>query len=187
MHKDIMHTHSYWGPIYVTVMATLEVSRRKPNSSGGRTPQLGWEKGVRHHYDSLRPWIQRRAGECGNWESLRAICVRLDSLRRERGKWFTHYLPRYLPKLLGYLVLFVVFCLKIVPLKANGIFVSPKELLTGRKVNYKRDLRFSVWRVHPSNKSSCDIKYYAFEDWWWYSAIVNGKCIRDCICLEHSN
>ena len=41
MHKDIMHTHSYWGPIYVTVMATLEVSRRKPNSSGGRTPQLG--------------------------------------------------------------------------------------------------------------------------------------------------
>jgi len=64
-------------------------------------------------------------------------------LVKERTRSVLHSLPYTLPaKLLLYLVLFVTYCLNIIPVKCNGIHMSPREVLTGRKVNYKRDLRF---------------------------------------------
>ena len=38
--------------------------------------------------------------------------------------------------------MFVVFCLNCVPPQAAEFSISPREWLTARKLNYKRDLRF---------------------------------------------
>ena len=62
---------------------------------------------------------------------------------KERTRAVLHSLPYMLPaKLLLCLVLFIVFCLNIVPVKCGGTYMSPKELMLQRKINYKRDLRF---------------------------------------------
>ena len=64
-------------------------------------------------------------------------------LVKERCRSILVGLPYRLPfKLLAYLVMFVVFCLNCVPVQAAGHVISPKEWLTGRKLSYKRDLRF---------------------------------------------
>ena len=62
---------------------------------------------------------------------------------KERVRAHLSALPYKMPaSLLLWLSYFVVFCLNCIPTSAGGFVISPREALTGRKLNFKRDLRF---------------------------------------------
>ena len=83
-----------------------------------------------------------RVNICGP-EAHVPVAERKVRLVKERCRAILAGLPYRLPiKLIAYLVMFVVFCLNCIPVQAAGFSMSPREWLTGRKLNYKRDLRF---------------------------------------------
>ena len=81
------------------------------------------------------------------------------SVVKERARAVLSDLPYNLPaRLLPWLLYFVVYCLNCIPVNSSGFYVSPRELMTGRKLNYKRDLRFEfgsyIEARNPSGDSS---------------------------------
>ena len=162
MHMDVMYINAHpfllgvYMPINLTVVTTLEGSSRKQCIRAAVEEQLymveqkGYTVTTIHCDNEFRDEqvcaaaanrsIDFNIVGPGQHEPVSERKIRLV---KERTRAVLHSLPYALPsKLLRYLVLFVVFCLNIIPVRTNGMYVSPKELLTGRKVNYKRDLRF---------------------------------------------
>ena len=162
MHMDVMYVNSHpfllgvFMPINLTVATVLEGSSRRKNIRAAVEEQLyiveqkGFFITTIHCDNEFRDEQVNAAAANRNINFNVAgpgqhepVSERKIRLVKERTRAVLHSLPYSLPsKLLRYLVLFVVFCLNIIPVKTNGMYVSPKELLTGRKVNYKRDLRF---------------------------------------------
>jgi len=162
MHADIMYIQSHafllgvFQPIDLTVVSTLDAGRQHPALRVAVEEQLnlvekkGFQVPVLHCDNEFKDeHVEAAIGNRNMTFNVvgpgqhEPVSERKLRLVKERTRSVLHSLPYALPsKLLLYLVLFVTFGLNIIPVKCNGKYLSPREILTGRKVNYKRDLRF---------------------------------------------
>jgi hypothetical protein len=162
LHADVMfiNEHAFllgvFMPIDLTVVTSLEETRNKAKLRSAVEAQLnevekrGFSVPVLHCDNEFKDEQVEQAisnrnmvfNEVGPGQH-EPISERKVRVVKERARAVLHSLPFMLPaKLLLYLVLFVVFCLNIVPVKCGGTYISPKEVMLQRKINYKRDLRF---------------------------------------------
>ena len=161
MHADVMFVNEQafllgvFMPIDLTLVTSLNNSRNKPNLRCAVEEQLntvekrGFTVPVVHCDNEFKD--EQVEAAIGNRDMVfdevgpgqhEPVSERKVRTVKERTRAVLHSLPYALPsKLLIFLVLFVVFCLNIVPVKSKGRMICPRELMTGRKVNYKRDLR----------------------------------------------
>ena len=162
MHSDVMYLSgmpflvSVFTPIDLTSVRILKGSRNHPNIRAGLDEQLNTVERAGLTVTTINcdgefdadqvqgPMTNRgiRVNICGP-EAHVPVAERKVRLVNERCRAILAGLPYRLPsKLVAYLVMFVVFCLNCVPVQAAGFSISPREWLTGRKLKYKRDLRF---------------------------------------------
>ena len=162
MHADVIYieSHSFllgvFLPIDLTVITTLDTGKQHPALRAAVEEQLnlveksGFQVQVLHCDNEFKDEQVEAAIRNRNMNfnvvgpgQHEPVSERKIRVVKERTRAILHSLPYNLPaKLLTYLVLFVAYCINIVPVKCDGMYISPREVVTGRKVNYKRDLRF---------------------------------------------
>jgi len=164
MYTDIMYVNrkpfllSVFAPINLTMVSDMGGSNALPNIRTSLETHLNLleENGLFRlgdvHCDNefdeeevrmpIRARPEARMILCGPGQHVPEI-ERKIRVVKERVRAQLSDLPYNLPaRLLPWLLYFVVFCLNCVPVRSSGFYVSPRELMTGRKLNYKRDLRF---------------------------------------------
>ena len=168
MHTDVIYVNrwavllSVFDPINLTVSRCIDTSKRETNKPTARDLRLALD-------ETLNEVMQRPTlvvvechadGEFNNEEVKSpfvnrhiktTICspgdhvVRVERKARvvkERVRCHLSNLPFLLPSiLLPWLIAFVMFCLNAVPVRWGGYYVSPREIMTGRKLDASRELR----------------------------------------------
>ena len=164
MYTDIMFVNrkpfllSVFAPINLTMVSDMGGSNALPNIRSSLETHLNLleENGLFRlgdvHCDNefdeeevrlpIRARPEARMILCGPGQHVPEI-ERKIRVVKERVRAQLSDLPYNLPaRLLPWLLYFVVYCLNCIPVRSSGFYVSPRELMTGRKLNYKRDLRF---------------------------------------------
>ena len=168
LHVDVIYVMrwaillSVFDPINLTIARCIDTSKRSSNKPTSRELRVALDETLNEVY--MRPTLAvtecHADGEFNNDEIKASftnrdikvnICppgthvVRAERKARvvkERVRCHLTSLPYLLPSvLLPWLVAFVVFCLNIVPVRCGGNYVSPREIMTGRKLNAQRELR----------------------------------------------
>ena len=168
MHTDVIYVMrwavllSVFDPINLTIAYCIDTSKRNSSKPTSRELRTALDETLNEVY--ARATLE--VSECHadgefNAEEVKAaftnrdikmiICppgvhvVRAERKARvvkERVRCHLSTLPYLLPSiLLPWLIAFVVFCLNIVPVRWGGNFISPREIMTGRKLNAQRELR----------------------------------------------
>ena len=163
MHTDIIFVNrspfllSVLIPINLTIVSDLHGSRSTPHLRSALDHHFNSieEAGVLHvremhcdnefDTDEIRVAVVARGVQstiCGPGQHVPVI-ERKIRVVKERVRAHLGALPYKLPaSLLPWLLYFVVFCLNCIPTSAGGFDMSPRKVLTGRKLNFKRDIRF---------------------------------------------
>lgn len=168
MHTDVIYIMrwavllSVFDPINLTISRCIDTSKRDSNKPTSRDLRLALDETLNEVL--ARPTLEvtecHADGEFCNNEVMAplvnrnvkvTICppgshvARVERKARvvkERVRCHLSNLPYLLPSiLLPWLIAFVMFCLNIIPVRCGGHYISPREIMTGRKLNAQRDLR----------------------------------------------
>ena len=168
MHTDVIYVMrwavllSVFDPINLSISRCIDTSKRNSSKPTSRDLRSALDETLNEVYS--RPTLEvvecHADGEFNNDEAKAplnnrgikvTICppgshvVRAERKARvvkERVRCYLSSLPYLLPSiLLPWLIAFVMFCLNIVPVRWGGHYISPREIMTGRKLNAQRELR----------------------------------------------